>query len=169
MKESSDYESWFYEGMKFQDIEQYSQAVDCFQKAIDCQPNFIPAWVYKGIALEQLGEYEAAISCYETAIKIHPKVADLWYNKGATLCNLHRYEEALICFDKVLEIDPYHAICQTTRALTLATIPNPIKLPKGNYSESERKPLEAEEAIALRLSKQKQFAGEICLEELEPE
>jgi tetratricopeptide (TPR) repeat protein len=170
MKESPDYESWFYEGMNFQDIGQYSQAVDCFQKAIDCQPNFIPAWVYKGIALEQLGEYEAAISCYEIAIKTHPKVADLWYNKGATLCNLHRYEEALICFDRVLEIDPYHAICQTARALTLATIPNPIKLPKRIYSESEIKPLETEASIALSLSEKKQIAGEISQsEELEPE
>ncbi len=97
-------------------------------------------------------------------------MADLWYNKGATLCNLHRYEEALICFDKVLEIDPYHAICRTTRALTLATIPNPIKLPKGKYSQSERKPLEAEEAIALDLlSKQNQYGREICQEEGQPE
>ncbi|WP_354634595.1 hypothetical protein [Planktothricoides raciborskii] len=46
----------------------------------------------------------------------------------------------------------------------MATISNPIKLPKGKYSESERKPLEREEAIALSLSKQKQFAGEICQE-----
>lgn len=150
--------------MNFQDIEQYSQAVDCFQKAIDCQPDFIPAWVYQGIALEQLGEYEAAISCYEIAIKTHPEVAYLWYNKGATMCNLHRYEEALICFDRVLELDPYHAICQTARALTLATIPNPIKLPKRKYSESERKPLEAEARIELSLSEEKQFAGEICQE-----
>ena len=168
MKESSDYESWFYERMNFQDIGQYSQAVDSFQKVIDCHPYFIPAWVYKGIALEQLGDYEAAISCYESAMKIYPEVADLWYNKGATLCNLHRYEEALVCFDKVLEIDPERAICKTARVLTLATIANPIKLPKRRYSESERKPLEAEVAIALSLSQESQVAGEIC-QELERE
>jgi len=169
MKESPDHESWFYEGMNFQDIGQYPQAVDCFQKAIDCQPDFIPAWVYQGIALEQLGDYEAAINCYQAAIKTHLHVADLWYNQGATLCNLHRYEEALICFDKVLELDPYHAICQTARVLTLATIPNPIKLPKRRESESDRKPLEAEASIALSLSEETQFAEEICQSELERE
>jgi hypothetical protein len=83
---------------------------------------------------------------------------------------LHQYEEALNCFDRVLELDPNHAICQTARALTLTTIPNPIKLPKRRQSESDNKPLEAEESIALSLSAEKQIAWEICQsEELERE
>jgi tetratricopeptide (TPR) repeat protein len=76
---------------------------------------------------------------------------------------LHQYEEALNCFDRVLELDPNHAICQTARALTLATIPNPIKLPKRRQSESERKPLEAEASIALSLIREEtQLPEEIC-------
>lgn len=61
------------------------------------------------------------------------------------------------------------ALTSTPRALTLATIPNPIALPKGKYSESEIKPLEAEASIALSLREENQMAGEICQSEWEPE
>ncbi len=156
MTQSPAYEIWFDKGMALQDEENHTEALNCFQKAIDCNPKFIPAWVYKGIALEQLNQYEDAIKCYTEAIEINPDVADLWYNKGATFCKIARYSDALKCFDRVLEIDPYHAICQTTRTLTLATFANPIKMPKFTEEEPEREPIETEASIQLSLNRENQ-------------
>ncbi|MGK7874622.1 MAG: tetratricopeptide repeat protein [Xenococcaceae cyanobacterium] len=117
------HETWFDKGVALQEAEKYAEALDCFQKAIDIKPDFIPAWVYKGISLEQLQRYEEAIKSYNQAIQINPNVADLWYNKGATFCKLKRYNDALACFDKVLDIEPDNALAQTTRTLILATPP----------------------------------------------
>lgn len=73
----------------------------------------------------------------------------------------NRYEDGLACFDRVLELDPHHAICQTARALTLATITNPIKLPKRKDLDSARKPLETEKFVKLSLTEENQFFGQI--------
>lgn len=81
----------------------------------------------------------------------------------------NRYEDGLACFDRVLELDPHHAICQTARALTLATINNPIKLPKRKDLDSARKPLESEESIRLSLTEERHFFGQTYNEELELE
>ena len=129
MAKSRKHEEWFDRGIAFQDEEKYLEALDCFQKAIEIKPDFIPAWVYKGITLEQLKRYEEAIACYTEAIDRNPGVADLWYNKGASFCRLRRYSDALSCFDRVLAINPHHALAQTTRLLTLAAPPNPITMP----------------------------------------
>lgn len=81
----------------------------------------------------------------------------------------NRYEDGLACFDRVLELDPHHAICQTARALTLATITNPIKLPKRKDLDSARKPLESEESIRLSLTEERHIFGQTYNEELELE
>ena len=158
---------WFEQGMVCQEQENYAQALDCFEKAIGCNPHFIPAWVYKGIILEQLEDYQAAIRCYEKAIKVNPDVADLWYNKGACFCHSYRYKEGLAWFDRVLELEPNHALCKTTRALTLAAIPNPIKLPRVPTIEEDKQPIKAEASIPLSLIDQQEIAGEMGEIELE--
>ena len=167
MTKTPDCEIWFEQGMGCQEQENYAQALDCFEKAIHSNPHFIPAWVYKGIALEQLEDYEAAIRCYEQAIKINPDGADLWYNKGASFCHSSRYEEGLACFDRVLELEPNHALCKTTRALTLAAISHPIKLPKVRKIEAENPPLEAEATVQIRLTREREMTGEVGEMELD--
>ncbi|MGL4499924.1 MAG: tetratricopeptide repeat protein, partial [Planktothrix sp.] len=46
MTKAPDCEIWFEQGMVWQEQENYAQALDCFEKAIACNPHFIPAWVY---------------------------------------------------------------------------------------------------------------------------
>ena len=116
----SAYETWFNQGVTLQDEKNYTEALTCFQNAIDIKPDFIPAWVYKGICLEQLKRYKAAIDCYNKAIQINPDVADLWYNKGTTYCTMKRYNDALSCFERVLDIEPDNAMAQTSCSFILA-------------------------------------------------
>jgi len=155
MIKSSDHETWFEKGILCQEQENYSEALNCFEKSINFNPHFIPAWVYKGIILEQLEDYQAAIRCYEEAIKINPDATDLWYNKGASYSYAHLYEKGLECFNHVLQLDPNHALCKTTLALTLATIPQPIKLPKLPNTERENLPIEAEVSISISLPRER--------------
>lgn len=156
MTPSLNYETWFDRGLTHHDRNQLTEALDCFQHAIDSNPHFIPGWVYKGIVLEQLEDYKAAIDCYTQALTINPDTTDLWYNKGATLCRIHHYTDALTCFDRVLELDPHHAICQTTRTLTLATLSKTIKPPKFPELEADGKPTEAEATVERTLTVEKQ-------------
>jgi hypothetical protein len=60
------------------------------------------------------------------------------------------------------------ALKSPPRTLTLATIPNSIKLPKRKNLASARKPLETEKFVKLSLTEENQFFGQISNEELEP-
>ncbi len=154
MARFQEYETWFDKGVALQEDKNYSEALACFQQAIDIKPDFIPAWVYKGICLEQLQRYDEAITCYNQAIQINPNVADLWYNKGTTYCTLKRYNDALSCFDRVLEIEPDNAIAQTTRSLILAT-PEIFKITPQRSNPNERNIDESSEEVEISLERER--------------
>ena len=129
----------------------YQESLQCFQKIIDSNPDFIPGWIYKGISLEKLGRYEEAIDCYEQAIELHPDASDLWYNKAVTLCKIKRYPDALRCFERVLELEPDHSLARTAQTLILATPPVYDPMPKLTELERDK---EGREEVKLYLAKE---------------
>ena len=78
----------------------YDEAIACYDKAIEIEPDNPVVWNNKGLALNSLGKYEQAIACYDKVIGIDPKDADAWNNKGLALDSLGKSDEAKICYDK---------------------------------------------------------------------
>ncbi len=83
-----------------------TQAIDCFEHAIDIDPDDAYAWLIKGILVDDLKRYEEAVACYDRALEIDPEFVDALYNKGILMKFLKRYEEALDCYDRALGINP---------------------------------------------------------------
>jgi predicted amidohydrolase len=98
--------NWFRKGVALGELGKYEEAIKCYDKAIEIEPNYEDAWYNKGVALGELGKYEEAIKCYDKAIEIEPNYEDAWYNKGWNLGKLGKYEEAIKCYDKAIEIKP---------------------------------------------------------------
>jgi len=48
------------------------EALECYKKAIDIDPNDKDAWVNKGVTLNNLGRYEEAITALKKALRINP-------------------------------------------------------------------------------------------------
>ena len=119
------------EGNKYYSANQYPDALKAYKKAIDIDPNNIPAYNNKGNSLYMLEQYEDAeaaydeairialsaqlvplrfpkdaIAAYGEAIRIDQKYAMVLYNKGNSLHRRRQYEKALECYAKALEIDP---------------------------------------------------------------
>ncbi|MGK7885795.1 MAG: tetratricopeptide repeat protein [Crocosphaera sp.] len=133
------YETWFEKGLTLQQQGKYEESLNCFQKTIELNDNFIPAWIYQGISLEKLQRYKAAILCYDEAIKINPNTADLWYNKGTIYCKIKQYHNALTCFEKVRTIEPDHALARTVQSL-ISAIPvkfDPLPKKDKKYKDDE--------------------------------
>ena len=97
-------------------IETEQHAIECFDKAIELDPNNPNAWGVKGNAVSKLAVieknesrrkrmYEESIECYDKSFEINPNPAVLC-GKGVILCLLGKKEEALVCLDKVIEMDP---------------------------------------------------------------
>ncbi len=97
---------WFDLASCHVELKNFEAAVDCYDKALEIDPQDTFAWFYKGLALDNLGRYEAAIDCYDKALVIDPQDTFAWSFKGCALDNLGRYEAAIDCYDKALEIDP---------------------------------------------------------------
>ena len=53
-------------------LNKYEEAIECYDKAIQINPNYSNAFNIKGHALYNLNKYEETIECYDKAIQINP-------------------------------------------------------------------------------------------------
>jgi tetratricopeptide (TPR) repeat protein len=51
---------------------QLNEAIECFDKAIECRENYAKAWYNKGRALSMLGELKKSQDCFDKARKLDP-------------------------------------------------------------------------------------------------
>jgi superkiller protein 3 len=92
--------------LTLKNLERYEEAIACYDKAIEIEPDYYSDWRNKGDAFFYLKRYEDAVACYDKAIEIQPDDDYAWGHKGAALGNLKRHEEAIACYDKAIEMQP---------------------------------------------------------------
>ncbi len=109
-------------GRKGRTKNETEEAMGCFDKAIELDPNLVEAWTNKGAVLIDLKRYEKALRCFEKVIDLKPKYAPAWNNRGVALGSLERYDEAVGCFDKAIDFDPDLALAQTNRGMALSNL-----------------------------------------------
>ncbi|MGI6022943.1 MAG: tetratricopeptide repeat protein [Methanoculleus sp.] len=119
---------WYNAGVGHQNSGGYKEAIRCYDRALEIDPEDAIAWSNKGNSLNKLGRYDEAIRCCDRALEIDPEDAIAWNNKGAALANLGRYDEAIRCCDHTLEIDPEYAIAWNNKGAALANL--------GRYDEA---------------------------------
>ncbi len=59
--------TWNNKGVVIGKLGKNEEALECFDKAIEIEPNYTKAWRNKGVALDNLGRHEEAIKCFEKA------------------------------------------------------------------------------------------------------
>ncbi|MFO7618327.1 MAG: tetratricopeptide repeat protein [Thermoplasmata archaeon] len=99
-------DSWFNRGVALEKMGKSEQAIECFDKALEQNPNDSWAWFNKGVSLHRLGLLGEALYCYDKALTFNPNDPDLLSNKGIALRTLGRTDEALECYKKALNINP---------------------------------------------------------------
>ena len=86
--------------------QQYEEAIDSYDRAVQIKPDYHKAWNNRGLALGNLGRYEESIDSYDKALQIKPDYHDAWSNRGIALGNLGRYEQEIDSYDNALQIKP---------------------------------------------------------------
>ncbi|MDO9537809.1 MAG: tetratricopeptide repeat protein [Thermoplasmata archaeon] len=99
-------DSWFNRGVALEKMGKSEQAIECFDKALEQNPNDSWAWFNKGVSLHRLGLLGEALYCYDKALTYNPNDPDLLSNKGIALRTLGRADEAMQCYKKALSINP---------------------------------------------------------------
>ena len=110
------------EGLALYELGKYKEAIQCYDKAIDIDPDDADAYYNKGCALDSLEQYKEVIKYYDKAIEIDPDDADAYNNKGYALYCLKQYKEAIKCYDKVIEIDPDFALAYNNKGCALDSL-----------------------------------------------
>ena len=104
--EYDDVNKYFKEGNSLFSLGKYEEAIVCYGKVIEIDPDNAYAYNNKGTSLGKLGKDEEAIKCYGKAIEIDPDYAKACNNKAVSLLKLGRKEEAKNSYNKAIEINP---------------------------------------------------------------
>jgi tetratricopeptide (TPR) repeat protein len=91
------------EGQLFLDTNKADKALQCFEEALDIQPELGDALIKKAAALEKLERTDEAIHCYDRAIELGDSATTALLQKGGMLNRLARYDEALQCYERALQ------------------------------------------------------------------
>jgi tetratricopeptide (TPR) repeat protein len=66
-------EEFYKKGLTHAKIEDYEEAIKCFDKAVQIDPSNVLAWISKANALIEYGNEEEARKCFDKASKIDSK------------------------------------------------------------------------------------------------
>ena len=86
----------------------YTRAVECYDRCLTAESDYVPAWINKAIALTELGHLDLAEDAYETAVGWSPGDAQVHYNFGVFLCNQGRLTQAKDALLTCVQLDPRH-------------------------------------------------------------
>ena len=111
---------WNNKGTSLEKVGRYEEAIKCYDKALEVNPQQTETWFNKGNSLGSLGRFEEAIKCHDKALEINPQHPMGWNNKGVSLQDLGRFDEAIRCYEKALEINPRNVDAWSNKGVSLA-------------------------------------------------
>jgi hypothetical protein len=103
-------------------LEQWSEAIEAYEAAIDARPGYPEAWNHRGLALHELGEADDALASFDEAIRLRPNFADAHNNRSISLRWLNRAEEAIAAADMARACDPHDTRAFTARGHALRSV-----------------------------------------------
>lgn len=110
---------WMCLGALLLDAQQYLEALQAFDKAIELSPGLADAWYNRGNALRLLSRFAESLTAYRKALSLDPNIAEAWVNMGVIEQNLKSFGEAINCYDAALRLRPESLNANYNRALVL--------------------------------------------------
>lgn len=104
-------------GMEFHQRGDLEKAIDAYNKATECNPQFFKAYYNRGIAKYGLGDYPRAITDYDVAVEINSQDAEVYYNRGFAKHKMGDHKGAIADYDMAVGIDPQYADAYNTRGI----------------------------------------------------
>ncbi|HRU78822.1 MAG TPA: tetratricopeptide repeat protein [Rectinema sp.] len=82
------------------------EALECFDKAIELDPQAIFSRINRANALALLDRIDEAIGEFAAALRIDEENTSLWYNRGIVMSQIGDEEEAERCYRRAIQINP---------------------------------------------------------------
>lgn len=94
------------EGNNLMKAEKFQEALDCYTKAIDLDPNNPVYYCNRAAAHSRLNDHQATIEDCKTALKIEPSYSKAYGRLGLAYSSLNMYHDAKLSYEKALELEP---------------------------------------------------------------
>jgi tetratricopeptide (TPR) repeat protein len=111
--------AWRRRGFALIKLERFEEAVICYDRALELDPEDAVAWQRKGFALGRLRRFSEAELCFDRALALDPSSITALHGKGWILVTQRRYDEAVDCYDRILAIDPERDFARWNRERVL--------------------------------------------------
>ncbi|MBF0358577.1 MAG: tetratricopeptide repeat protein [Magnetococcales bacterium] len=92
--------------VEFHQSGKFQEAIICYQKALELNPENLSALSNFGAALQAAGRVDEAVAVYQKAITINPGFVEDHYNLGSAFHEQGLLEEAIASYQKAISIDP---------------------------------------------------------------
>jgi len=103
-------QAWIAVGNCFSLQKEHAQALTCFRRAAQLDPNCAYAYTLSGHESVATEDYEKAISFFRTAIKTDARHYNAWYGLGIVYLRTSKLRMAEYHFRKAVEINPSNAV-----------------------------------------------------------
>ncbi len=95
--------------------EQYEEAIECFGKAIQIQPDNAMFYYNRGASYSACEKYKKALLDYNEAIRLDSQHVETYYNRGIAHYMLKEYDKALADFDMAIKFNPQYSYAYNNR------------------------------------------------------
>lgn len=96
----NDPQFWYDRGEQLACLGDYEQALNCYDKSLNLQPENRQAWIQYGCVLTHLDRYAEALIGFEAALALDPEDETALLFKGVALHHLGKYEQAYLIYDR---------------------------------------------------------------------
>jgi tetratricopeptide (TPR) repeat protein len=98
---------WSRMGIAYQNLLDIDDAVRCYRKSLDLDPNNPRVLNDLATAFDQFQDHRRAEELYRKAIRLDPKSAIYWKNLGTNLLAQHYSSEGAEVYEQALALDPH--------------------------------------------------------------
>lgn len=98
--------SYFRKAWALQEMEKYEEAINSYEKCIECESTFVDAYANISFCYSKLKDFNKSILYANKAIMVNKDYAYSHYRKAWALHNLGKFDEALDDYLEAIELDP---------------------------------------------------------------
>lgn len=97
-------EAWANLGIALTAMERHEEALQAYNRAINCNSSYVNAWLNKALTLLKLKKYDEALPVCDQALKLNSNQYEVLYAKSLILKELKRPDEAQKIYRKSIEM-----------------------------------------------------------------
>jgi len=106
-------------GLSLAGLGRSEAALESYDAAIACQPDYVPAHINRGVLLRRANRQADALSAYDTALAMRADSYEARLNRAAALTDLGNFAEALADCDAAVALQPQRPETHVHRAVAL--------------------------------------------------